>query len=322
MATNGTDRVVGRMVHAAEAFLATLDDAQRAMVSATLGAPDFQEWSYLPGPRPGLPLAELDPRQHAAALELLDAGCSASGAATARGVIELDLIRRQLAGATPDPGDDRFWFRIFDSPSQDGAWAWRVNGHHLAVHLTVAAGSVTVTPSFFGAEPATVPRGPHQGLRVLRQEEDLARELVASLDGSRRQEAITSDTAPDDILTRHDPVADASRIDRGLAHAAMTGQQQALVERLVRLYFDRAPEPAAAAAWSCAEEAGLGQIRFGWAGGTHPGQGHYYSLLGPTFLIEYDNTRDGANHIHSVWRDLRDDWGEDLLARHYAAAHR
>ena len=322
MDATGTAPLVSRMAAAAQAFLATLDPSQRQAVDNPLDAADFREWSYLPGPRAGLPLAELTPSQRELALALLDTGCSATGAQTARAVIDLDIVRRQLGGGDPQPGDDRFWFRVFGTPSPDGAWAWRVNGHHLAVHVSAAAGDLTVTPSFFGSEPAIVLTGPHEGLRVLTAEEDLARDLLDALDPDRLDLVVTSPDAPDDILTRNDPVADPSRLTGGIAHGDLTPDQQQHLERLVRHYFDRTPEASAAAAWGRAGDAGLERIRFAWAGGSQRGERHYYSVLGPTFLIEYDNTQDDANHIHSVWRDLTDDWGGDLLARHYAAGHR
>ncbi|WP_457255009.1 DUF3500 domain-containing protein [Pedococcus sp. P5_B7] len=311
-------QLTGRMADAAAALLEALDPGQRQALAADLRDPGFREWSYLPGPRAGLSLADLTPPQREAALTLLDTGCSAAGAQTARAVIELDLVRRQLGGGEPEPGDDRFWFRVFGTPAADGPWAWRVNGHHLAVHVTASAAELAVTPSFFGSEPARVLSGPREGLRVLTAEEDLARDLLASLDEGQRHEAITSTTAPPDILTRMDPVADPSRISAGIGHGDLDAEQQQGLQRLVRHYFGRTPEDAAAAAWAAADGAGLDAIRFAWAGGPNPGEGHYYSVLGPTFLLEYDNTQDGANHIHSVWRDLTDDWGVDLLARHYA----
>ena len=314
-------RLTGRMADAASALVALLTPPQQGALAADLDDPGFRDWSYLPGPRPGLSLAELTTDQREAALNLLDTGCSAAGAKTARAVIELDFVRRQLAGGEPQPGDDRFWFRVFGTPSDGGAWAWRVNGHHLAVHVTAVGDDLSVTPSFFGSEPARVPTGPREGMRALTAEEDLARDLLASLDETQRQRAITSAKAPRDILTRYDPVADSSRISAGIGHADLTTTQQQRLHELVRHYFGRTPETAAAAAWAAADKADLDEIRFAWAGGTSPGEGHYYSVLGPTFLLEYDNTQDDANHIHSVWRDLTDDWGGDLLARHYAAGH-
>ena len=319
MAATGTTQRVTTMRGAATAFVAALEESQRVELGARLEDPGYRRWSYLPGPRDGLPLAAMSPEQRHLALALLDAGCSAGGARTARAVIELDFIRRELGGGNPQPGDDRFWFRVFGSPG-DHAWAWRVNGHHLAVQVAVVGAEVAVTPSFFGTEPATLLSGPHEGLRVLPVEEDLARELLAALDDGQRRLAVTSGTAPSDILTRHDPVADPSVVVGGIRHGDLDGGQQGLLQRLVRHYFGRVAEPAGRAAWADAREAGLDEIRFAWAGGARRREGHYYSVLGPTFLLEYDNTQDDANHIHSVWRDLRHDWGDDLLAQHYAAS--
>jgi hypothetical protein len=312
------------MARAAESFLQSLEPERHHSANVRFDIPDHREWTYLPGERPGLSLAEMTHEQRRLALELLDAGCSAEGGRTARAVIELDMIRRQLTsrdGAHPDPRDDRFWFRVLGDPSGDEPWAWRVNGHHLAVHVTVVDGAATITPQFFGAEPAMVPSGPHAGLRTLPGEEDLARTLLASLDDAQRDIAIAWAIAPDDILTRYDPVADPSVIPRGVPYAQLADAQQEMLRRLVQLYFRRAHADIADAAWNDATAAGLEGVEFTWAGPDERGAGHYYAVRGPTFLIEYDNTQNNANHIHSVWRDLRHDWGDDLLAAHYARQH-
>lgn len=319
MATSTTRLLVERMRDAAHDLLEALDPAQVAATRTTLDDPAYRQWSYLPGDRAGLRLGDLDHHHRDLFMGLLDTGCSALGARLARDVIALDIVRRGLGGGNPEPGDHRFWVRVFGSP-RDEAFAWRVNGHHLAVHVAVVGDDVAVTPSFFGSEPATVLTGPHKGMRVLTTEEDLARTLLGSLDEDQRRQALTDTEAPPDIRTRNDPVADPSVAEGGIAHPDLRPDQQALLHELVRHYFGRTPDDAAARAWAEAQEAGLDAVRFAWAGGTEPGQGHYYSVLGPTFLLEYDNTQDDANHIHSVWRDLRHDWGDDLLARHYAEA--
>jgi hypothetical protein len=310
------------MSTAATAFLSSLSAEQRAAATTSFHTPEHRVWMYLPGPRPGLALAGMTSDQQALALEMLDSGCSIDGARTARAVIELDRIRRELGGRSVEPGDHRYWVRILGEVSDDTPWAWRVNGHHLAVHVTVVGDRIAVTPNFLGAEPAVVPHGPHHGLRTLPDEEELARALLATLDPAQHAIAVVSGIAPHDILTRQDPVADPSVLPAGLPYAQMSGEQRELLQRLVRCYFDRAPLDHAAGCWQHAVDAGLDAIRFSWAGSDHRGRGHYYAVAGPTFLVEYDNTQDHANHIHSVWRDLRNDWGEDLLADHHAADHR
>ncbi len=303
------------------AFLDALDAEQRRRATDAFDAADHRSWTYLPGDRPGLRLGDMMAEHRDAALGLLDLACSAAGALTARAVIDLDLIRRRLAGEA-EASDDRYWIRVLGDPRRGEPWAWRVNGHHLAVHVTVVGDEIAVTPHFFGAEPAVVPDGPHRGLRTLPGEEELARTLLARLDPTQRAAAITAEVAPNDILTRMDPVADATRVPAGVAWERLDAPQRDALVRLVRLYLDRAPPHVADAAWRAAVDAGLDRITFAWAGPIERGHGHYYAVQGPTLLLEYDNTQDDANHIHSVWRDLRRDWGGDLLAAHYASAHR
>jgi hypothetical protein len=266
-------------------------------------------------------LADLGSGQRQEVWSLLDHACSAAGAMTARAIMDLDRVRRRLGGEG-DADDDEYWVRVLGDPRGVGPWAWRLNGHHLAVHVTVVGEKVAFTPQFFGAEPAVVPAGPQRGLRVLPAEEELARTLLARLDSAQRAAAIVAEVAPDDILTRRDPIADPAVIPAGVAWARLDGAQQAALGRLIRLYFDRAPVPVADAAWAAVVDAGVDGVEFSWAGPVERGEGHYYAVRGRTFLIEYDNTQDDANHIHSVWRDLQRDWGDDLLAEHYADAHR
>lgn len=317
---------VARMAGAADEFLAALRAEQRAVATAPFDTPDHREWTYLPGPRPGLALAEMDDRQRDLALALLATGLSEQGLRTAESIRWLEGVLRDLERDGGRAGWERrdpayFWVRVLGEPGGDRPWGWRIGGHHLGCHLTIVGDAVAATPQFFGANPAIVPSGPHAGFQTLSQEERLARELLGSLGEDERAAAIVSEDAPDDILTRRDPVADPDLVPRGLAHAEMPAAARLLLERLVRLYVERVAPELAAASWRTIERAGLETVTFAWAGGRQRGVGHYYAVSGPTFLLEYDNTQSGANHVHTVWRDLRDDWGADLLAEHYAAHH-
>ncbi|WP_328994742.1 DUF3500 domain-containing protein [Kribbella sp. NBC_01245] len=307
---------------AALALLAALEPAQVETIRAPFDTDDRLEWTYLPGARPGLTLGEMSVGQRALAMRLVELASSARGLADACGVMAAEAIRRNLPQAVPgstiDPYDDqRYFLRILGDPS-DGPWAWRINGHHLAVHQTITDDGVSITPHFFGSEPATILDGPHTGRRFLAPEEWLARDLLSALEPGQRELAIVSSVAPRDILTRYDPVADPGLLHKGLAYGNLEADQRELFTRLVDQYVGRAAEPIAQRAWHDITEAGVERLTFAWAGSPKPGEGHYYSIAGPTFLLEYDNTQDDANHIHSVWRDLRNDWGHDLLARHYA----
>lgn len=316
--------VADAMRVAAIDWIGTLDVQQRAVARAPFDVPGHRSWTYLPGDRPGLRLADMTAEQRRLAMALLDTGFSDRGRADLRNVLWTEAIRRALPqtepGSAADPvaGQD-YWVRVLGDPDGSSPWGWRVNGHHLALHATVVGGAVTTTPQFFGAEPATVLAGPHVGRRTLAVEQDLPRELLRNLDPGQRDIAVTAPMAPRDIRTRHDPVADPRVVPRGLEYGDMTPPQQELLSTLVHHYLGRVAEPSASRAWPDIVDAGVQRIAFTWAGGDQPGQGHYYAVTGSTFLIEYDNVQDDANHIHSVWRDLRHDWGEDVLAAHYAA---
>ncbi|MFE6474102.1 DUF3500 domain-containing protein [Streptomyces rochei] len=321
MGVHRAEATAREMREAVRALLSVLDPAQVRELRAApdrLDAPELREWTYLPGPRPGLSTESLDGRQREAVDALLAAAHSTPGAELARGAVEVERHRRATVGAT---GPDRYWMRLLGDPDGDGPWGWRLNGHHLAVHVLVTAAGIRVTPHFVGAEPALITDGPQAGRRLLGPEEDLARELVTGLDAGRRARAVFAAAPPDDILTRADPFADPGLLPAGLPHGDMTPGGQRLLVRLVRRYLDRAPAAYAEQCWAETVARGLDTLAFAWAGERAPGDRHYYCVRGPDLLIEYDNTQDDGNHAHSVWRHVRHDWGADLLRAHYTERH-
>src|SRR5829696_7821648 len=301
-----------------------LDTEQRRQVVFSFDADMHRRWSYLPGQRPGLRLGELSEVQLESALELLQLVHSVRGWSDTQLVIRIEAVRRELslrqAGrAGVDPYRDLpYWLVVLGDPTSTDPWAWRINGHHLLAQATVVGDQVNGVPQFFGAEPATVLEGPHAGLRALPREEDLARELMLTLQQDQRPMARIAVKAPADIASRFDPVAALPEQPRGIRYARLDRLQRELFVSLLRQYLDRAASAVANQAWTDITDAGLDQVCFGWAGPVERGAGHYYALSGPSLLIEYDNTQDEANHIHSVWRDLRRDFAGDLLAQHYA----
>jgi hypothetical protein len=316
-----------RMAEAATALLEALGSEMRAQASYPFGGDERYQWAYTPGPRHGLHLKAMTAAQRRAALRLFDAGLSARGAAQAQQIIAHEAILHETERIEQRPSEDErdpelYWFTIFGTPGGAAPWGWRANGHHLALNFTVIDGAVIApTPLFFGANPAEVHHGPTRGLRILAAEEDLARVLLGSLDTSQKALAIVDQVAPSDILTRNYRLADPATVPHGIAFAALSGEQRGHLAGLVRQYVDRTAAELSAQAWARIERAGLEALTFAWAGPEERGHGHYYAVKGPTFLIEYDNTQNHANHIHSVWRDLTNDWAGDVLADHYAQAH-
>ncbi|MEU4193820.1 DUF3500 domain-containing protein [Kribbella sp. NPDC026611] len=307
-------------------LLASLTPAQLDKIRAPFDTPDHKDWTYLPGDRPGLPLSDLTPGQQDLAKRLVEIGCSERGAADSWAVLDAEVLLRGIP-PLPDTGawegsvlGGRYLLRVLGDPSGVEPWAWRLNGHHLAIHVTLVDGAISFTPQFLGSNPAEVREGPQAGRRFLAAEQDLGFQLLHALEPGQRELAVVSPDAPDDILTRHDPVADPKLLHSGLPYGDMTEDQRQLFSLLIGQYVGRAAGPIGLQTWQDITEQGIERLTFAWAGATEPGVGHrhYYSIAGPTFLAEYDNTQDDANHIHSVWRDLRNDWGTDLLAQHYS----
>jgi hypothetical protein len=329
-----TDRApatAGRMVSAAMDFLSSLNESQRRAATLPFGDDRRYIWDYRPPentPRNGLRLINMTPEQQRKALALLDIGLSTRGARQVRQIIDLEvplLLQEQVEGrVTPFiRHPEHYAICVLGDPSGRAPWAWHIGGHHVGVHFTFVDGDrIASVPLFFGANPAEVRHGPTAGQRTLAAEEDLGRALVRGLPAEHRQVAVVSQTAFPDILTDHYRVANAFAPPRGLGFAQMNGDSREQLVSLVRFYVERTNDELSGPYWRKIEAEGFDTITFAWAGSDEVGHGHYYAIKAPSFLIEYDNTQNEANHIHSVLRDISGDWGEDLLALHYAESHR
>ena len=308
------------MTGAANKFLGSLKAEQRAKAVFEFKSDERLNWHYIPKDRKGLPLKEMSAEQQQLALDLLASGLSRQGLEKARTIMSLEPVLGELEGAgrrfPRDPG--LYYVLIFGKPDADGAWGWRFEGHHLSASFTLVKGEFfSSTPSFYGSNPAEVRQGPRKGLRALASEEDAARQLVKALDDSQRKAAVFDAKAPSEIFTeaKHkvEPLSPA-----GLAAGQLTPAQRESLMALVREYVRRVRPELADADLVKIEKVGVEKVHFAWAGGLDKGEGHYYRVQGPTFLLEYDNTQNNNNHIHAVWRDFDGDFGEDILRKHYA----
>jgi hypothetical protein len=251
---------------------------------------------------------------------LLKSALSAAGYDKVVNIIELELVLREIEtfGLMRDP--ERYHLTVYGTPSRAAAWGWRFEGHHLSLNFTLAGDRAVVdTPSFLGANPAEVRKGPRAGLRVLGAEMDDARTLLDSLSESQRAQAVFDARTYGDIVT-----ANAAKVDPlapvGIAVAQLSEQQRALLMKLVETYARTFEPSLAEARLARVRDGGFENVRFGWAGSTQRGRPHYYRVQGPRFLIEYDASQGDGNHIHTVWRDFNGDFGRDLLRQHYQAA--
>ena len=311
------------MSAAAEAFVSSLSADQRA--KATFAFEDEQrfDWHFIPRARKGIPFKELDSAQRLLGNALMSAGLGQRGLIRAATIMSLDAILRDIEqGKGPVRDPELYFLSIFGDARSGKPWGWRLEGHHVALNFTLIEGkTIASTPAFFGANPAEVLQGARKGLRALAPEEDLARLLIKSLDDKQRAQAVVSESAPSDILStnlrRAEPLKPA-----GLQTSKLGQKQQDILMTLLSEYASRHAPDIAAARLDRVRAAGLGSIFLAWAGGFEKGQPHYYRIQGPSFLIEYDNVQNNANHIHTVWRDFNSDFGVDLLALHYSKDHR
>jgi hypothetical protein len=309
------------MTTAAKELLRTLSPEQKAKIQFKLGDEERFTWDFRPVPRKGLPVREMQAFQKPLAHALLGASLSQRGyikAATIMSIEDVLRIAEKDDGERRNP--EKYYFSVFGEPSETGSWALRVDGHHLSVNFTVVGGKVIAAPTFFGSNPHEVQTEPRKGLRVLSREEDLGRELVQTLTPEQRKVAIVAEKAYPDIITDNKKTAVLKDQPMGLAVSKLTSKQKAMLDEVVAEYANNMPEDVAAARLDQYKKM-TGQIYFAWAGGVNKGDLHYYRVQSPTFLIEYDNTQNKGNHVHSVWRDFKSDFGLDLLSAHSNSTH-
>jgi len=306
------------MTDAARAYLATLDAPALARAAFAFADARRFDWHYVPRERPGLALKAMTRPQRDAALRLLRASLSAAGYRTVESIRSLENVLREIErGGGPERDPDAYHVAVFGEPAPAGVWGWRFEGHHVSLHWTVRDGRVlSATPQFLGSNPAEVRDGPLKGMHTLADEDRLGFRLLAALTDDQRRAAVVSERAPADIVTANARVA-PRLAEAGVAYRALAADQQALLLRLLRQHASAQRPEVARARLEKVRAGGMDGVRFAWMGGRREGEGHYYRVQGPEFVVELDNTQNGANHIHTVWRELRGDWGLDALALHY-----
>ncbi|HEU0121330.1 MAG TPA: DUF3500 domain-containing protein [Bryobacteraceae bacterium] len=311
------------MSSAANAWLNTLTEEQKAKAVFTFNDEERLNWHFIPRERKGLSYKLMTPEQRPLAMALLNASLSQQGYIKATSIMSLEEILKIQEKNTP-PGrrdPENYFFSVFGSPSETGTWGFRFEGHHVAMNFTIVGDKVSSSPMFYGTNPAEVKEGPRKGLRVLGHEEDYGRALVKALTADQKKTAIVATEALKDIITMASRKAALEGQPSGLSAAKMTSAQRQLLMNLLEEYTNNVPEQGAAARREQVRKAGT-NINFAWTGGIEKGEGHYYRVQGPTFLVEYDNTQNNNNHVHAVWRDYNGDFGYDLLGNHYQTSHR
>ncbi|UCS92765.1 DUF3500 domain-containing protein [Echinicola marina] len=302
----------------ASKFLSSLNAEQRTKALLDFNHESKPSWHYFPSTmfeRAGISLAELNIEQKAALFKLLKNSLSQSGYDKALKIIDLENVLAALSGNASLRDPEKYYAAFYGNPAKDPIWAWSFEGHHLSLNFTIDDQEISIAPRFMGANPATIPNGPRKGERTLR-EEDRGFELLNSLNEEQKQKAIFREEAfPNIITTNKEELSPLDPV--GIKFEALQLHQRSILLHLIDVYLSSMPAALAKKRMEKLKTEELNQIRFGWAGATSPGIGHYYRVQGKSFLIEFDNTQNKANHIHTVWRDFDGDFGRDLIKEHY-----
>lgn len=306
----------------AMAFVNALTANQKQKAVFAFDEMSRYDWNYLPAstnPRTGIAIRELDTVQQLKFYTLLEAYLSNHGYTRTKTIMSFEYLLKELEPNNPSRIPGNYFVAVYGNPGKDSTWGWKFSGHHVALNFTIIHNQLAFAPFFFGSNPGEVKAGPQKGLRVMKDEEDLGFELVNALTPAQKQAAIFQLEAFSDIVTANtvkvEPLEAVGISAKDLSH-----DQAMILHKLIVVYLSSMPSAIANSRMKKLTAEDIDAIRFGWAGSLSPGKPHYYRVQGKTFLIEFDNTQNNANHIHTVWRDFNGDFGRDLLRDHYRTA--
>jgi hypothetical protein len=313
IADDGSDKPGIDMATAAQKLAAALPADQKQKLIYPYDDPERTNWHFIPKDRNGIVLWDLNGETRKVAEELVKAGLSAAGYAKTLQVRSLEEVLYLFEGGEEEFRRNRrhphkYHITVFGTPGPSGLWGWRFEGHHLSLNFGIQDGVVvSSTPEFFGANPGQIDAGPGRTLRVLGQREDLARQILKACSEDQKKKLWISEIAPDDVrgAATLQPVVDDAV---GLRYAEMSPEQQKLLKDLIGEYLSAMPAQVVRDRLKAIEKSGLDNVRFAWWGQSELNQRHHYVIQGPTFIVEYNNTQNEANHVHAMWRNIGGDF--------------
>lgn len=336
-AAGDTASLANTCVEAAQSFLDSLDKQQRTKAEWQFDGDKRRKWTYYPNVpqldvrKEGLAIKAMSDTQRVAAHRLVECGLSSQGYQKAAGIMRLDdilgqtdLYRPMTEKGNGPVGSDNYWLAVFGDPAGDEPWGWQFEGHHLGLNFTVVDNEIIYAPAFMGADPAEVPDGPYAGWRLLGSEVDKALLLINSLNDKQRAQAILADEIPERVFTGPGR-GDALKTYTGIKAGKLNTRQLALLESLIDEYVQNASEPIATEHRAAIMQHIPDETWFAWMGPTASDNGIYYRVHSPALLIEFVTARDrqlpgrppNPNHVHMMFRYPGNDFGDDLLKRHY-----
>ncbi|MCK0147558.1 DUF3500 domain-containing protein [Arenibacter sp. F26102] len=313
----------------ANTFINSLSEEIKSKTLFDLEDSERFNMNYVPIPRAGATFHDFNETQKKAALDLLRASLSEEGFRKSQEIMELEKVLRIIENDDDDKMPDgrprrdplNYHFCIFGNPSKDQPWGWRFEGHHLSLNFTSTDGIISSsTPTFFGTNPGIVRSTEYKGKEVLKKEAELGFSLLHSMTPEQLKTVVFTEVAPHDIITTTKRKVEQLE-SLGIAYRDLTNNQKKTFMELLNLYMNNYELEFANGFRDKINKSGIDNLTFAWAGSLEPGKGHYFRIHGPTLLIEYDNTQNNANHVHTVVRDLTNDYGEDVLKAHYEKEH-
>jgi hypothetical protein len=326
----------------AQTFINSLTPLQKKRALLNFSDTARVQWNNLPvglRARAGINIGSLSDTQRILVHRMLSASLSSQGYLKATSIMHLDNLlnmyvdtmhqRKEMSDTVYQMlrglkwSHQNYYIAIFGNPDTDTSWGYKIEGHHLSLNITFHKQQLSVTPLFVGTDPAEYPILEYAGWRVLSKEEDYGLKLIKALSPAQQKKATMSSDVPGDIIT----AAESGKrlIDYwGIKASELTKQQQELVKYMIREFVFNLEYEKALTEYNKILKAGIQNIYFGWIGTYEEKEPHYYVLNGPTFLIEFDNNggpRRVANHIHAIWREKGNEYGEDVLKKHYEAEH-
>lgn len=310
------------MLRSVNLFLSSLSPEQRQKATFPFDDEERFNWHFVPRDRKGVPLKEMTPAQRKLAMAILQTALSEQGYSKAKAIMEMEVLLKALEKLPPEStrrDPEKYYFSVFGKPAEQGPWAFRVEGHHLSLNFSSVVGRlVAETPAFMGSNPAVVPEGPEKGKQILKEEATLGFALVHSFSPEQLKKALINEVAPNELVTSNSRKALLEKPE-GILFSEMTADQKKVFQQLLNTYLNKFNPELAQDLRAKVEKAGLTKTYFAWAGSQTEeiGKAHYYRIHNPVLLIEYDNSQNNANHVHTVVRDLTNDFGEDALQAHY-----
>jgi hypothetical protein len=311
----------------ANAFIQSLDATQRVKTLYPFDTEERYRFVYVPvDDRKGITVNELNPAQRRLCMDLLHSCLSEEAVKKVNDIMQLEILLKELENRPPedhhrDPG--KYFITIFGIPSDHTIWGWRFEGHHIAFNFSADKKQlVATTPNFMGTNPAIVLSGPEKGKEILKEETAKGFALVRALSAEELKKALISATAPAEIITGDSRKAMIAHPE-GIRYNELSTAHQEMLLQLINVYIHRYTKLFGDDMLKDIQTAGLDKLWFSWAGSTEHvlGKPCYYRIQGPTIIIEYDNTQNNANHVHTTVRDLKNDFGGDELLEHYKKGH-